>query len=74
MSITLNLRQAVMQKIKNKSHEDVVKMIESSIDHDERALPGLGVLFELIWKESNGEMHQQLVEIVQHKLQDQVTK
>lgn len=74
MSVTLNLRQAIMQKVKNKPNGDIVEMIEGSIDYDERALPGLGVLFEIIWKESSSNTRQQLVDTLQHKLQEQVGK
>lgn len=75
MAVTLNLRQAIVQKVKNKPDEDIVGMIEGSIDYDERALPGLGVLFEMIWKESSDEARQQLVDTLRHKLnEDQVAK
>ncbi|MBN3525416.1 small acid-soluble spore protein SspI [Paenibacillus apiarius] len=70
MAVTLNLRQAIVQKVTNKSDEDIVGMIEGSIDFDERALPGLGVLFEMIWKESDDDMRQQLVDTLQHKLHE----
>lgn len=68
MGVTLNLRQAIMEKVSNKPDKDVIDMIEGSIDYDERALPGLGVLFEVIWKESDSELRQQMVDTLQHKL------
>ncbi|GAC43459.1 small acid-soluble spore protein SspI [Paenibacillus popilliae] len=68
MAVTLNLRQAIVQKVSNKPEKDVIDMIEGSIDYDERALPGLGVLFELIWKQSDSELRQQMVDTLQHKL------
>ncbi|MBG9734730.1 small acid-soluble spore protein SspI [Paenibacillus alvei] len=75
MAVTLNLRQAIVQKVKNKPDEDIVDMIEGSIDYDERALPGLGVLFEMIWKASSSEARQQLVDTLQSKLKsDQAAK
>lgn len=58
-------------KGKNKPDEDIVDMIEGSIDFDERALPGLGVLFEMIWKASSSEARQQLIDTLQSKLQDE---
>ncbi|EPY12768.1 small acid-soluble spore protein SspI [Paenibacillus sp. KS1] len=71
VAVTLNLRQAIVQKVKNKPDEDIVDMIEGSIDYDERALPGLGVLFEMIWKASSSEARQQLIDTLQSKLQDE---
>ncbi|MCE5171568.1 small acid-soluble spore protein SspI [Paenibacillus profundus] len=70
MAVTLNLRQAIVQKVTNKPDADIIEMIEGSIDYDERALPGLGVLFEMIWKESDNTMRQQLVDTLQHKLHE----
>ncbi|CAH1223495.1 Small, acid-soluble spore protein I [Paenibacillus plantiphilus] len=49
----LDLRQAIIQRVQDKSGEELKDVIEGSIDNDERALPGLGVLFEIIWKQSN---------------------
>jgi small acid-soluble spore protein I (minor) len=50
--MNLNLRQAVLQRVQDKSSTELVQVIEESIDGDERVLPGLGVLFEVIWKNS----------------------
>lgn len=49
---TLNLRQAIIQRVHDKTADDLRDVIESSIGNDERTLPGLGVLFELIWQDS----------------------
>ncbi|MGZ9585416.1 small acid-soluble spore protein SspI [Paenibacillus marinisediminis] len=68
MGVLLNLRQAVIQKVSNKSDEDIREMIVGSIDGEEAALPGLGVLFELIWKNSDAEQQQQYIEMVQKQL------
>ncbi|WP_028546825.1 small acid-soluble spore protein SspI [Paenibacillus taiwanensis] len=68
MSVLINLRQAIIQKISNKTDADVEDMIVGSVDGDERALPGLGVLFELIWKESSPEQQQQYITIIQQHL------
>ncbi|MDU5947266.1 MAG: small acid-soluble spore protein SspI, partial [Paenibacillus macerans] len=49
-AITLTLREAIMHKINGKDEAALRDMIEGSIDVQEAALPGLGVVFELIWK------------------------
>lgn len=49
----IDLRQAIIQRVQDKSGEELKDVIEGSIDNDERALPGLGVLFEIIWKQSS---------------------
>ncbi|UHA71858.1 small acid-soluble spore protein SspI [Paenibacillus sp. 481] len=70
MSVLINLRQAIVQKVASKSDAEIVDMIEGSIDHDERALPGLGVLFEMIWKESDDGQRNQFIQTLQHKLNE----
>lgn len=59
---TINLRQAIVLRVQDKTGEELADVIESSIDHDERALPGLGVLFEMIWKNSEPSEHNKMVE------------
>lgn len=46
----LTLRQAIMQRIHDKTNEQLVEIIDGSIGSDEMALPGLGVIFERIWE------------------------
>lgn len=59
--MNLNLRQAIIQRVQNKTNEELTDVIEGSIDSDERALPGLGVLFEIIWQHSDETTQQKLV-------------
>lgn len=48
-----DLRQAIIQRVQDNSIDELAETITDSVDADERALPGLGVLFELIWKDSS---------------------
>jgi small acid-soluble spore protein I (minor) len=50
--MNLSLRQAVITKIQNKSDAELVEIINGSIGGNEQVLPGLGVLFEIIWRNS----------------------
>jgi small acid-soluble spore protein I (minor) len=59
--MNLNLRQAIMLKVHDKSSEELFHVIGDSIDGDERALPGLGVLFEIMWKHIDESTKQELV-------------
>jgi len=70
MSMSLNLRQAIIQKVQHQPTNKLTEMIEGSIDHDEHALPGLGVLFEMIWKKSNADIRQQLIHTLQTSLEN----
>ncbi|MFC5652758.1 small acid-soluble spore protein SspI [Paenibacillus solisilvae] len=66
----LDLRQAIVRRVQGKSGEELTDVIESSIGNDERALPGLGVLFEMIWKSSEATEHNKMVETLYNHLQD----
>ncbi|MGN7456533.1 small acid-soluble spore protein SspI [Paenibacillus pasadenensis] len=56
-----NLREAITQIVQDKSEGELSEIIRDSIDSDEKALPGLGVLFEMIWKDSAAAEQQSLV-------------
>ncbi|HEX7055781.1 MAG TPA: small acid-soluble spore protein SspI [Bacilli bacterium] len=64
----LNLRQAIVERVKDKSAEELTDIIEGSIDGDEKALPGLGVLLEIIWKNSEQGVHDQMVSALEQHL------
>lgn len=50
----LNLRKAILHNIKENSRDQLETTIVDAIqDGEEKLLPGLGVLFELIWKQSD---------------------
>jgi small acid-soluble spore protein I (minor) len=68
MNVTINLRQAVLKKIQDKSTEEIAEIIEGSIGGDEMALPGLGVLFEIIWENSEKATQQTLSETLKNHL------
>lgn len=65
---TLNLRQAIIQRVQDKSKEELLEVIEGSIGNDERALPGLGVLFESIWNHIDEQQQQELVSALHETL------
>ncbi|GGH34887.1 small acid-soluble spore protein SspI [Paenibacillus segetis] len=67
MPLTLNLRQAVMHKIHGKNEEDLRSMIEGSIDAQEAALPGLGVMFEIMWKNMDQAKQDALISMLHNK-------
>ncbi|MGN7358816.1 small acid-soluble spore protein SspI [Paenibacillus sp. SAF-054] len=68
MPITLDLRQAIIHKVHGSNDADLRGMIEGSVDGPEQALPGLGVIFEMIWKNIDKSKQDELVQIVQEHL------
>lgn len=65
---TLDLRQAIIRRVHDKSNEDLFDIIDSSVGADERTLPGLGVLFELIWQDTPPEGRQRMVDTLHRHL------
>jgi small acid-soluble spore protein I (minor) len=61
MPVNLNLRQAIIQRMQDKTTEELHEVIADSIGAEERVLPGLGVLFEIIWQHAPEETQQGLV-------------
>ncbi|GIQ68395.1 small acid-soluble spore protein SspI [Xylanibacillus composti] len=59
--MNLDLRQAIVQRVQDKDNAELMEVVQSSIDNDERTLPGLGVLFEIIWKNTDENVHEQLI-------------
>ena len=50
----INVREYIINNFKNDSVDDIRESIDSSINsHDEDPLIGLGVLFEIMWINSN---------------------
>lgn len=66
--MNLNLRQAIIQRMKGKSNEELYSVIDGSIGGDEKALPGLGVLFEMIWQHSGNDIREELVSSLKSEL------
>jgi small acid-soluble spore protein I (minor) len=66
--MNLNLRQAILQKMQDKSSEEITEVIEGSIGGDDKALPGLGVLFEVIWEHSDQATQQHLSDTLKNHL------
>jgi small acid-soluble spore protein I (minor) len=68
--MNLNLRQAIVRRVEDKSSEELRVVIEDSIGGDDRALPGLGVLFEIIWKNTEENVQQNLIETLKEHLHE----
>lgn len=66
--MNLNLRQAIVRRVEDKSSEELFEVIEGSIGGDDRALPGLGVLFEIIWQHLDNDVQQNLVDTLKEHL------
>lgn len=68
LTMNIDLRQAIVQRVQGKSTEELTDVIEGSIDSTDQALPGLGVLFEIIWKNTDEPTHSTLVQALKDHL------
>jgi small acid-soluble spore protein I (minor) len=67
--MNITLRQAIHQRVNDKSPEELKEVIEDSIGGEEKVLPGLGVLFEIIWQHSEASTQDTLVETLKAHLE-----
>jgi len=65
----LDLRQAVINNVKNSDTKQLGEIIQESVGREDAVLPGMGVLFELIWNNAAQEIQQQLLQILHKSLQ-----
>lgn len=62
----IDVRKAVIANMKNNNTEQLEQTILDAIDkHEEKTLPGLGVLFELIWESSEQQQQADMVDALE---------
>ncbi len=73
--LNLDLRKAIISNISDNDQEQLELTIIDAIQNgEEKMLPGLGVLFELIWKQSAEDQRQDMIEALELGVkQSQVT-
>lgn len=66
----LNIRKAILHNIKENSQDELEATIVDAIqDGEEKLLPGLGYLFELIWQESDEAVKMEMVSTLEKAVQ-----
>lgn len=70
----LNLRQAIMYKMQGADQAEVSDTIADAIaSGQEKTLPGLGVLMEVLWQNSDESARQQMSATIANHLPKQVS-
>lgn len=65
----INIRSAVLDNFKGLSSNEVNTTIADSVNNnDENILPGLGVLFELVWNQSDSSFKKAMVDKITSSL------
>ena len=67
--MNINIRESIKDNFKGADAGEIKVSIESSItDGEEITLPGLGVFFEIMWKNSDTDLQNVLVENIKKGL------
>ena len=67
--MNIDIRKSIKDNFKNSNLDEIKASIESSItDNEEITLPGLGVFFEIMWKNSDSELQNVLLKNIQKGL------
>jgi small acid-soluble spore protein I (minor) len=66
--MNINLRDAIITRMQDKSNDELTDVVEGSIGGDDRALPGLGVLFEIIWEHSDKKAKTKMISTLKEHL------
>lgn len=66
--MNLDLRQAILNNIHGKSAAELKEIIQDAVGQEEQVLPGLGVLFEVIWQHSPENEQDEMVQVLQQNI------
>lgn len=72
MNMNFDIRGAVINNIHNMNEQELQELIVDSIQQgEEKLLPGLGVLFEVIWQNSSSSDREEMIETLHKSLSKQ---
>lgn len=67
--MNIDIRKSIICNFKDSNEKEMEDSIESSInDKDELTLPGLGVFFEILWKNSDNEKKNYILKTIKNNL------
>jgi small acid-soluble spore protein I (minor) len=67
--MNLNLRNAIIHNVTGNTQDQLQDTIVDAISNgEEKMLPGLGVLFEVIWQNSSNEEKQEMLQALESGL------
>lgn len=65
----IDIRKSICANFENVDHDEIRNAIENSIESkDEMILPGLGVFFEIMWRNSSNHEKDQIVSKIKSSL------
>lgn len=70
-----NIRGAVIHNVKKMNENALTHLVQDSIQQgDEKFLPGLGVLFEVIWNHSEATEKEEMIQTLHQQLAQNESK
>jgi len=70
--MNLNIRKAILHNLQNNDQEQLEATVASAIQNgEEKTLPGLGVLFELIWNHSETMDKKEMIDALEQGVKEQ---
>jgi len=66
--MNIDIRKSIISNFKDSDISEISSSIEEAVNDDEVTLPGLGVFFEILWKNSTKEEQQNLVNKIKKNL------
>ena len=67
--MNIDIRKSIINNFKDSNIEEIKDSIVSSIkDSEEITLPGMGVFFEILWKNSNEDIKKIILETIKKGL------
>lgn len=67
--MNIDIRKYIIDNFKNTTTDEIKESIVSSInENDEITLPGMGVFFEILWKNSNPENQDYILNTLKNNL------
>lgn len=67
--MNINIREYIKNNFKDSSMEELQDSILASIEsNDEVVLPGLGVLFEILWKKSSNDFQNEILNTLHNNM------
>ncbi len=65
IKLNIDIRKYIKENFKDTTTKEIRESIESSIkEKDEVTLPGLGVLFEILWTNSENDLQEKILDII----------
>lgn len=66
----LSIRDHIINNFKGDDYDSLRNAIEESIkEQDEVTLPGMGVFFEIVWKEADTALKNQMLELIKQRVE-----